>query len=157
MVRAMARGGKRDNAGRKPLIETKECRWVVNRVRKLGNNPSTIQKRKVQFIKRRDKDQTQNQLDLQENYLKLGQANITQHRAMIADEVGTPLEETRQILATDGFPRYLALPPPNQFQMHRIYVQVAKEAGRRFKKPTTVRNVKDCVQAWLKYEKSFDI
>jgi hypothetical protein len=152
----MPSGGKRKGAGRKsrspfdPFLI-----WIVGRVRALASDLEFIQERQLQFIKRRDKNQVQNQIDLHSNYKELKRANLSQRHAMIADDCGTPLEETRQILTTDGFPRYLSLPPPNQFQMNKIYKQVAKEATVRFGKEMTVRTVKDCVGAWRKFEKQF--
>ena len=74
---------------------------------------------------------------------------------MIENDCGTPLEETRQILATEGFPKNLSVPSPNQFQLNRIYKQVAAEASQRFGKSYSVRNIKDCVQAMLKLKGMF--
>ena len=74
---------------------------------------------------------------------------------MILDDCGTSLEEVREIRATPGFPTYLQLPSPNQFQLNRIYKQVAAEASLKFGKPYSLRNVKDRVQAWTRFEKLF--
>jgi hypothetical protein len=151
----MPRGGKRVGSGRTPLAETNLCRWIVRRVREIGNEPEFIRERSVQVVKRTDKNQVDNLVELDAAYQKLKLASIPERRAMIADDFGTPLEETRQILETSGFPKYLQLPRPNQYMMRKIYERVAAEATDHFQKRTTVRKVKDCVGAWLKFERSF--
>jgi hypothetical protein len=149
------RGGKRTRSGRKPLHESEICRWLVRRVRELGTGEEMNRERQLQFMKRNFKNQVENFVELQTNYQSLKQTTEQRRRAMVADDCGTPLEEARELLATEGFPRHLQLPPPNQFQMNRIYNQVATEASVHFGKLISVRNAKDFLAAWLKYEKSF--
>ncbi len=149
-----ARGGKRIGAGRKPLWQTKRCTWVIERIRQIGESAEFMQRRQQQFIKRHYPNHTENNLELLDNYKKLAEATTSQRRTMIADDVISPLEETRQIIASSGFPQYLKLPPPNQFEMNEIYRKVASEAAAKFGTPFTVRKIKDYVQAWRAFELS---
>ena len=152
----LARGGARKQSGRIPLVERHDSAWIVRRIRELGNDPKVLSSRALQFIKKQYPSHRENQIDLQNNYDKLREASNSQRRTMIEDDCGTPLEETRQILATEGFPNYLNIPAPNQFQMNQIYKQVADEASQRFGRAYSVRNAKDCVRAWLKFERLFE-
>lgn len=153
---SLARGGARARAGRIPLVERQDCGWIVERIRKLGSDSEFLNERVVQFVKRQKPNHLQNQVELQEHYEKIQYAKVAQRRAMIVDDCGTSLEEIREIRATPGFPTYLQLPPPNQFQLNQIYKQVATEANLKFGRPYLLRNIKDRVQAWMRFEKSFE-
>ena len=152
----MARGGKRAGSGRTPLALRNDCGWIVDRVRKLGDAPDFMRARAIQLIKRQAPDQLDTHLELHKEYDKVSSATISQRRAMIKDDFGTPLEEVRELLATEGFPKHLPIPSPNPSQMNQIYRIVAAEAAEKFGRSYSVRNVKDCVHAWLAFEESFN-
>ena len=151
----MASGGAREGAGRIPLARRQDCVWIIGRIQELGRDPEFLSTRIEQFVKRQYPDHHQNQVELQEHYEKIQQLTIDRRQAIIANDLGTSLEEIREIRAMPGFPIYMQLPSPNQFQLNQIYKQVADEASRKFGKPCSLRNVKGCVQAWLRFEKSF--
>ena len=153
MVRPMPRGGKRIGSGRKrrswfdPTLH-----WVVRRVRELIDSPIAIHMRQRQYIKRKHSKQMDRFLGLEANYRQLKRASIAERRAMLVDDVDSPLEDTREILANNDFPRYYQLRQPDQFQLNRIYNRVAKEATVRFGKNFTARKVKDFTHSWNKFE-----
>jgi hypothetical protein len=151
----MPRGGKRAGVGRVSLWETRYYNWIIKRIHEIEDGEKEWQKLMQRHFKRHCPKHLENLAELQENYRKLRKASLPERRAMIADDCGTPLEETRQIVRHDGFPTLLQFDPRSQFQMNAIYQQVANEAGQKFGREFTIRNIKDCVSARRKRERLF--
>jgi hypothetical protein len=149
----MPRGGSRKNSGRTPLVQTAYYGWVITRINEIGTSEAVMSERRRHHVKRTQPVQLANNDELTSNYQKLREASPAERQAMVANDLQKPLEETRAILSDDGFEQYSQIPPPNHFLLSRIYKQVAIEASERFQEKISLRNVKDCVAAWRKYER----
>jgi hypothetical protein len=144
--------------GRKPLWSTERCNWIVRRIRELAEEPNFKHARRTQYVKRNHPQSLEMRQELEDAWQLIHDAPIEKRKAWINDDAETPLEESRAILAEfqeNGIPQQYNLPPPNQFFMNKLFEQVAIEATQKFQKKCTIRNVKDCVAAWMKFEKSF--
>jgi hypothetical protein len=129
------------------------CRWIVNRVREIVESEAYIDERRKHHFKRHIPEHAESESELADLYRDLKAASALKRLDMIANDCGTPLEEIRQIVEHDGYPQHLHLPPPNQYQMSALYEKVAFEASQEFGRKISKRNVKDCVLAWLKFER----
>jgi hypothetical protein len=150
------RGGKRSGSGRKPLVETDECRWIVTAIRKIAESENIMALRMQQAVMKQNPKFVESHSELNEEYSRLRGASVSQRRQWIMQDVGTPLEEIRALREQPGFHRLIHVPVPNQFHLNKIYKRVADEASIHFQKSITLRKVKDCSSAWVKFEREIE-
>ncbi len=149
----VARGGRRKSAGRKALVETRECLWIVEQIRAVAQSKKIISARLQQAIKKQNPKFVEAHRELDEEYEKLDNATPALRKNWIENYAGTPIEEIRELREQTGFLQLIHVPAPNQFMLNRIYQIVAARASRQFVKPIFPRNAKNCANAWVKFGK----
>jgi hypothetical protein len=68
-----------------------------------------------------------------------------------------PSPDEKEALASydgPGLPRLLPAVTLSPSEWGRVYADTSKAAGKHFNHPVSHRQVKRCVEAWLKFEKS---
>jgi hypothetical protein len=145
-------GGKRKGSGRKPLIETHLCGWIVDKIKETSKRPEVIEMRMRYAVKQQDPRFLEEHDELDKEYKKLQRASLSERKSWIADDFNSPLEEVRVIRSHPGFKQLIHLPPPNQFIMNYIYKTAAEQATLYFSNPVSVRTVKACANAWVRFE-----
>lgn len=146
-------GGPRRGSGRKPLVETLECRWIVSKIRETADCQDIVEMRMRYAVKQQNPRFIEAYEELDVEYQKLRSATFVQRQSWTANDVNSPVEEAREIRNQVGFQQWIHLPVPNQFIMNCIYKNVAELAAAHFSKPVSVRTVKACAKAWVQFEK----
>jgi hypothetical protein len=150
-LESLRRGGRRQGSGRKPLAETIECMWIVSQIRSIAEIEKITSMREHYAVKAQNPSHEEAHRELEEAYAKHKHVSLSESRRWIDN--GTPADEIRELREEPGLALVIHLPTPNQFVMSHIYKTVANQASLHFAKVISPRKVKDCANAWVKYEK----
>lgn len=143
-------GGRRAGSGRKPLVDTTECMWIVGAVRKALKD--TENTRMERWTAKHLPKEVGASRELKDHQSKLNKIPIKRRPSVTKNPVGTSLEDIQIIFSEGQVSRGGLKPKPNHFELSAAYAQVAGQATQHFKKRITKRQVQRCVQEWLKLE-----
>lgn len=147
-------GGARQGAGRPALdLFGPQVRWVVQRVRE--ELKTTEQARMKRWLRKHHHAAPVDAFEeIEGHWETLRTMPVLQRAAIIADPVGTALEDVQAEFDAVNLPRIARIPPPSQFDMAGAYVRTAKAASAHLGRKITPRQVKDCMARWNALERA---